>query len=224
MPTIRVMSPAPGRQATSRSTFCFGDSHTAPPDVGTIDAFDSVLAGLLEATTFTGSALGRAETTVGWLIDAILGDTGAFEDAAVAQGRALDDYIEAQVHGPIDLAADGEAIMADPSFRDTDVGRILDEIALRYHLDLTWHRGFELDAADVPSEFRGQPVRDMAARIAREHGDGSSRLHAEILGRAARSVVTDPGRWQDSGKSVETLQHIKQLWHVLVRYGGPASS
>ena len=33
----------------------------------------------------------------------------------------LDDYIEAQVHGPLLLAHDVEALVLDPCFRDTDV-------------------------------------------------------------------------------------------------------
>ena len=33
----------------------------------------------------------------------------------------LDDYIEAQVHGPVRLDRDVEALVLDPSFRDTDV-------------------------------------------------------------------------------------------------------
>jgi hypothetical protein len=32
-------------------------------------------------------------------------------------GRALDDYVEAQVHANIDLATDVEAVVVDPSFR-----------------------------------------------------------------------------------------------------------
>ncbi|HUG84834.1 MAG TPA: DUF3626 domain-containing protein [Euzebya sp.] len=73
-------------------------------------------------------------------------------------------------------------------------------------------------------EERNWAIPLLARRIAQTFGDGSTTLHAERLGQAARSVVTSPARWQDWGSPAETLQHIKQLWHVLVRYGRPAAS
>jgi hypothetical protein len=43
-------------------------------------------------------------------------------DLAASDTRdALDDYIEAHVHGPLRLAADVEALVLDPCFRDTEV-------------------------------------------------------------------------------------------------------
>ncbi|WP_433619087.1 DUF3626 domain-containing protein [Paenibacillus cellulositrophicus] len=38
---------------------------------------------------------------------------------------------------------------------------------------------------------------------------------------AAASLHNHPEEWQDWGSYDETLQHIKQLWHVLVRFGSP---
>jgi len=209
-------------EVLTRSTFCFGDSHLDPGDLGTIDAFDSVLAGLLEATQATGIALGRDQVTVESLVATIQDRNQAFDD--VTQGRSLDDYIEAQVHGWVELATDVDALVVDPSFRETEIGGLLSDIAHLHNLDLRWHRGFELDAADVPAEFRGPAIPILAERIAREFGDGRQRLHAELIGRAARSVVTDPGRWEEWNTPAEALQRIKQLWHVLVQYGTEASS
>lgn len=206
-------------EVLGRTTFSFGDSYTEPRDLGTIDAFDSVLAGLAEATRSTGIALGRAGMSVESLVEVIREQPPARDGVANPQGRSLDDYIEAQVHGPVELATDAETIVADPSFRGTEIGRLLGETARRYELGLSWHVGFELDAADVPPEFRGPAIPVIAERIAREFGGGSVRLDAELIGRAARSVVTDPGNWQDWDTPAETLQRIKQLWHVLIRYG-----
>lgn len=42
-----------------------------------------------------------------------------------------------------------------------------------------------------------------------------------VLGRAARSLWSEPRSWQDWAAPDETLQHIKQLWHVLVAFGHP---
>ena len=45
----------------------------------------------------------------------------------------LDDYIEAQVHGPLLLAHDVEALVLDPCFRGTDVERRLARISTTDH-------------------------------------------------------------------------------------------
>jgi hypothetical protein len=209
-------------EVLERSTFCFGDSHMGPRDVGTIDAFEPVLAALLEVVQTNGEALGRSQVSVQSLIEAIGGN--GLEVLSATQGRALDDYIEAQVHGSVDLAKDAEAIIADPSFQRTPIGSALMGISRRYELDLTWHSGFELDVADVPAEFRGPRIPLVARRIIEEFGGTSSRLHAELIGRAARSVVTEPARWANWDTPLETLQQIKQLWHVLVRYGTSRTS
>jgi hypothetical protein len=48
---------------------------------------------------------------------------------------------------------------------------------------------------------------------------GVARLDAEVIGRAARSVVRDPGDWSSFGTPAEVLQLIKYLWHILVLRG-----
>jgi hypothetical protein len=98
----------------ARSTLCFGDSHLGPTDLGTLDEPDAVLAGLVEALHATGSALGHSGT-VASLLDATSGD-GTWAGEPVEPGRTLDEYIEVQVHGPVRLACDVEALVADPAF------------------------------------------------------------------------------------------------------------
>jgi hypothetical protein len=193
---IRLRPPA-----AERCTFCFEDSHLDPPDVGTIDAFEAVLAGLLEYGGSVGGPGPRARE----------------------HGRVLDHYIEAQVHGGVDLAADAEAIVLDPSFRGTAAAALLADAARRFGVPLEWHPGFELPAHRVPAGFRGPAIPPFAAHVAREYGRGGL-LDAEVLGRAAASVVTEPQRWARWGTPAETLQYVKQLWHVLVRFGRPAAS
>jgi hypothetical protein len=209
-----------------RCTFSFGDSVTEPAAIATIDVFQPVLAALLEAAE-TGrhssmiaerdTVLGLGEPDVATLVGLLLnGPTTRSEP-----GRALDDYIEAQMHGLVRLGEDVEALVGDPSFRDTTIGLALEEVADRFGFVLTWHQGFELDADAVPANFRGPEVRAMAIRIAREFGDGSKSIDANTIGRAARRAVTDPGHFADHGDPALMLQHLKQLWHVLVAYGRP---
>jgi hypothetical protein len=204
-----------------RCTFCFGDSHVGPSDIGTVDAFEPVFAALLQTAAETGNALGIAGMHTLSLVETLLRRQEVAVSATVDPGRALDDYIEAQVHGDVDLASDVEAIVVDPSFRDTQTGAVLAQLTTRYDLALEWHAGFELTVDDVSADFRGPAIPRLAARIHREFASSGSPIDAALIGLAAASLLTEPERWQDWGTPDETLQHLKQLWHVLVRFGTP---
>ncbi|MEU7716307.1 DUF3626 domain-containing protein [Micromonospora chalcea] len=206
-------------EALARATFSFGDSHIGPTEFGTVDVFEPVFAALLTATAGTGVALGVAGLDTGALLRTLLGRR---ERESGRVGRALDDYIEAQVHGEINLARDVETLVVDPSFRGTDVGRRLEGIAGRHGLALRYHPGFVLLVDGVDAEFRGPDIPPLAARVHAEFARPGQPLHAELIGRAAASVVREPRRWADRGPAEVTLQHLKQLWHVLVRFGVPA--
>jgi hypothetical protein len=132
-------------------------------------------------------------------------------------GRVLDTQIEAQVHGPIDLRRDVEMLVADPSFATTTTGEILRELAQNYDVPLRWHCGFWLPVRNVPEHFRGPEMLRLAQRIA--GSDGA--IDAAVIGMAAASLYEQPEAWSDWGTSAEALQHLKQLWHVLVHYGLP---
>lgn len=197
------------RPVLSRCTFSWGDSHEGPEHVGTIERFEPILAAWLRAIATSGAALGVTGLDVSTLLPRIVE-----APRARRPGRALDDYIEAQVHGPIDLARDVEALVIDPSFDDTEAGQHLVAIAERHAITLRRHAGFTLSPAEVPSDFRGPRMPALAHRIA-----GGAELDAAMLGRAALSLIREPAKWQDWDAEAETWQHIKQLWHVLVRFG-----
>jgi Protein of unknown function (DUF3626) len=184
-----------------RCSYSWGDSYMHPPHVGTHDAIEPVAAALLES------------------LDAPIAPL-ALIPAKGSVGRALDSYIEAQIHGRIELSCDVEALVADPAFDDTATGEALRALCERHGLALERHPGFVLATPAVPSDFRGPRMPDLAARVddrfARMHGE----LDAVAIGRAAQSLHRDPEGWSDWGTVDETLQHLKQLWHVLVRYGG----
>ncbi|WP_422739930.1 DUF3626 domain-containing protein [Micromonospora sp. WMMD729] len=205
------------RAVLARSTFCVGDSYLGPDVLGTIDAFEVVLAGLLADVARTGVCLGRAETDVASLTRTLL-------DASPPPGtvgRALDDYVETQVHGTLDLASDVQELVVDPSFAGTATGATLESVARRYGFPLRWHPGFVLPVDEVDAEFRGPAIPVLAARLYREFGQPDVPVDAALIGRGAVSVVAEPQRWADRGPIADTLQHLKQLWHVLVRFGTP---
>jgi len=131
-------------------------------------------------------------------------------------GRVLDTGIEAQVHGDIRLDSDVEALVADPAFAATAVGGTLTELAETYGFALLWHCGFRLAVRDVPDDFRGPAMPQLAQRIAGMDGT----LDAAVIGRAAASLHQEPERWHEWGSYLNTLQLLRQLWHVLVHYGG----
>ncbi|MFF2076455.1 DUF3626 domain-containing protein [Kitasatospora sp. NPDC058162] len=115
---------------------------------------------------------------------------------------ALDDYIEAQVHGPVRLARDVEALVLDPCYRDTPV----EDAARRLPCPLEWHPGFRLTVEELRRhpDYRGQEFVDLGARIAE---DGA--LDPCIIGTAAATGLHDP-------------QALKRVWHYLARFGAPA--
>jgi hypothetical protein len=189
-----------------------------------MDSFEPILAAIFEEAEQKTRILGREGVSVDALINLLMDGPETACDEQVLPGRSLDDYIEVQVHGTVDLALDIEALVIDPSFLGTPIGTILQGLAERHNFRLRTHPGFELAATDVPPDFRGPRIPPLAHRIATTWGTDGGRLNAALLGTAARSVVSDPGRWLDWGAPAETLQHIKQLWHVLVQFGVPVAT
>lgn len=208
-------------EVLARATFCFGDSHLGPRDLGTVEVFEPVLAVLVAATEGTGTSLGRPGMDTVALVRELLRRREDVAWSPGAAGRALDDYIEAQVHGDLDLGRDVEAVVVDPSFRGTEAGETLAGIARRHGFALCWHRGFVLPVDEIDPEFRGPAIPPLAARVHAEFARPGDPVDAALIGRAAASVVREPERWADRGPTEVTLQHLKQLWHVLVRFGTP---
>ncbi|MDQ0688380.1 hypothetical protein QF032_007418 [Streptomyces achromogenes] len=113
----------------------------------------------------------------------------------------LDDYIEAQVHGPVRLDRHVEALVLDACYRGTAV----EAAAMRLGCPVEWHSGFRLQVEELRRRpgYRGQEYVDLGARIA---VDGV--LDPRILGDAARDGRHDP-------------QAVKKVWHCLARFGAP---
>ncbi|MFF7790972.1 DUF3626 domain-containing protein [Streptomyces sp. NPDC007991] len=114
---------------------------------------------------------------------------------------ALDDYIEAHVHGGVGLARDVEALVLDACYRGTPV----DAAARHLPCRVEWHPGYRITVAGLlrHAGYRGREYAELGARIAR---DGL--VDPRAIGDAARTGRYDP-------------QDLKKVWHTLARFGAP---
>ncbi|MFC7307244.1 DUF3626 domain-containing protein [Streptomyces monticola] len=114
---------------------------------------------------------------------------------------ALDDYIEAHVHGPVRLDHDVEALVLDPCYR----GSAVEAAARRLPCPLEWHHGFRLTVEELRLHpaYRGPEYVDLGVAIA-----VGGRLDPRIVGAAAGTGSHDP-------------QAVKKVWHCLARFGTP---
>jgi hypothetical protein len=215
-----------------RTSFTFAGSEDpgASERLGMMGQMENVMAALfaeIEAggmaappwPPFRAPTLGLSNLTVARLLEVLCELTRPRKAPAdLPTGRVLDTQIEAQVHGPLDLQQDVELLVADPAFAGTNTGELLRQIAARYGFPLHWHCGFRLSVAEIPDDFRGPAMPRLARRIAGENGI----IDAAVIGAAEASLYHHADAWEDSGSRAEVLQHLKQLWHVLVHYGAPA--
>jgi hypothetical protein len=204
----------------SRCSFTYLDSHLDPKEKGTWDEFEDIMAALLSEAFSKDFALGEQDLSVPKLINYLLSMENIHQPfLANRTARNLNHYIEAQVHGDISLQEDVESLVADPSFQETSIGDILENICRNYEIQLSWHSGYALDLESVPSNFRGSTMPSLAKRVCT-----GSYLDAHMIGLAASSLRRDPASWSDRGPYDEVLQELKLLWHVLVTYGQPLAA
>lgn len=195
-----------------RTTLCVGDSHTGPGDVGTPTAPWSVLAALAEQAgrrSLLDRPLGVAD---------LLGVLAGHRPARTP-GRHLDGYVEAQVHGGVELARDVVAVVLDPCYAGTTVADDLAVAAERFGFALHWHEGSVLPVDDVPADVRGPSMPALARRVAGPDAVVTAR-HIGVA--AARVPLPPPGPAGDAAGS--DLQQLKYLWHVVFAHGRPAAS
>jgi hypothetical protein len=155
----------------ARTTFCYPDSVFEPAHFGVVSRL-STLVSLAEA-----------------------------DDFGTDDKDPLDDYIEAQVHGVVDLARDVEALVLDPCYRGTPV----EAAAGRLGCPVEWHGGFTVSVAELRRypEYRGPEFVALGGSIAR---DGC--LDPAVIGDASRT-----GRYDQ--------QALKRVWHYVARFGSP---
>jgi hypothetical protein len=127
--------------------------------------------------------------------------SGLVKLAEAAAADPLDDYIEAQVHGAVDIARDVEALVLDPCYRATPV----EDLARQLGCPVEWHGGFTISTADLLEnpDYRGPEFVRLGASLA---GDGP--LTPRLIGDASRT-----GRHDE--------QALKRVWHYVARFGSP---
>lgn len=118
-----------------------------------------------------------------------------------ASKDVLDDYVEAHVHGPLVVSEDVEAVVLDPSYRDTEIEAIAEALAS----PVEWHAGFRMPASRVVDcvAYRGQEIADLVALLVT-----AGFLTPRDIGLARKDGVAD---WQS----------LKRVWHCVARFGSP---
>jgi hypothetical protein len=203
---------------SNRCTYTYLDSHQDPKEKGTYAEFDDILSAIFKDTFFRNDALGEKNLTPRLLIEHLLYnlEQPCKDPSKRVPNRNLNHYIEAQVHGDIILSNDVEVLVVDPSFKGTYIGDVLEQISLKYSIELYWHMGFAMRVEEIPSDFRGPTMPSLAKRIAR-----NEYIDASVVGAAVNDLKRNPALWSDRGFHEEVLQELKYMWHILVRFGNP---
>lgn len=115
----------------------------------------------------------------------------------VGQLDVLDRYVEAHVHGGVDIARDVEAVVLDPCFRGTAAHAAADRLGC----SVEFHTGYRAASQDLDSEYRGAEYVVIAQSLA-------TQLAPDVIGAAARAGTHD-------------AQSLKRVWHLLARFGRP---
>ncbi|MGV9875885.1 DUF3626 domain-containing protein [Streptomyces cellulosae] len=129
----------------------------------------------------------------------------ALVELALADRRdALDDCVEAHVHGPVRLDRDVEALVLDPCYRGTAV----EDAARRLPCPVEWHPGFRLIVEELRRHpgYRGPGIVELGTEIA-----AAGVLDPRLVGEAVATGRYDP-------------QAVKKVWHCLARFGAPVTS
>jgi hypothetical protein len=105
-------------------------------------------------------------------------------------------------------------MVADPSFRKTDIGEKIIQTCNKYSIKLLWHIGFAIKLNEIPDNFRGNEMPKLAEFITED-----DYIDTHHLGLAIIDLNVNPKKWGIWGSQQDIVQKIKLLWHVLVKYG-----
>jgi hypothetical protein len=193
-----------------RSTFTYGDSYLLPNEIGTANHLTLIYAKLYEDIFIRNTALGFQYNN---LRDFIKHITKILKQGELTEKNThnLDFYIEAQIHGRIDLKNDITTFVADYSFKETEFESRFKELCKKFDISLVWNLGYKLLINDIPDNFRGIETQNFAKKIA-ENGI----INAYIIGKALTNE-----KLKAKYEKLEIFQLAKYVWHCLVKFGHP---
>lgn len=112
----------------------------------------------------------------------------------------LDCYIEAHIHGIINIEEDVEAVVLDSSYKNTQ----FEILANKLPCTIEWHPGFRLPESRISDcvDYRGEEIAALACRLV-----NNGFITPYDIGLARRKNY-DP-------------QHLKMLWHCTAKFGSP---
>lgn len=234
--TNGVVSPEPGGLRDRCERAMYGGAYHRPgtrpeerPKYGSLTFDDSPYGGWPRFGSchlvLKPQVLDRVTVSVG---DSVLGPSwlagSATAVAAAAAGRTapseprlarrLDGPLEAQVHGPVDLGRDVEAISVDPSFVGTPVADGLALVHARF--GVPWHTGPPVErSAQGWSTTRDQ---ELVRRALQERASSGQPCTAAWVGVVARSSL-----WAWTSGDDKVIGEIaKFLWNELFSPTRPA--
>ena len=225
-------------EALERATIRYGAGPATAAPTGLLP----IVADLLDSAAATGRLLGRDGVDVGAFVAAVLEPERPREGPlARVMNRSLDDYVAAQIAGPIDLRTDVDALVIDPAYAGTRTGMLLLCAARRCGVRTRWNPGVVLPVSRIPIAAPRQDgaelavwqafcahgrARRLAEQVARATGqrEGELFLSAAVISSAGVSAVRDPRRWESWGVPTEVLTALKYLWLLVVTYGEPAAT
>lgn len=207
-------------EVNKRSTYTFGGNQDdlAWKRTGSWDHLDAIFLPVLEKLREEGSVLGNHKLSTREFLD-LLKEGTLRPSLGGTLSNALDSYVEAQIHGPVNLKEDAEKLVVDRSLCGTELEEVLAKLAVDYELELEWYEGYSARVEELPAEFRGYAIDRLAERIA---VDG--KLTAARIGTASNSFHTHPDLWSEWGDGGEGLTYFRRVWHALVYHGQSASS
>lgn len=195
-------------EVKQRSTFTYGDSYLLPKERGIAKNLTQIYSKLYEDVFIRNTALGFQYSC---LKDFIEQTTKSIESDILFDRNThnLDFYIEAQIHGKIDLKKDISSLVVDYSFKGTELENQFMILCERYDISLIWNLGYELKSTGIPNNFRGVETQSFAKKVTENEV-----INAYIIGKAltSQNIKTEY-------EEFELLQLAKYLWHCLVKFG-----
>ena len=173
-------------EISRRCTLSYGDSHDEPAARGTPGTPGPLLIAL--SRDFTGKAVDAdINTSIVQHSRRLRQNPGTKNRAMIPQGRILDGYVEAQLHGVLSLSSDVLHLSADSAFLGTRTGIELVELANACKIELEWRPALVLSVGPIPTSFRGNALTSFVESIRKD-----GQIDVAHLGEVARSVVSEP--------------------------------